>query len=321
MRSALSKSSVAVVALIAISNGSPSSAQIYANNASYTTCYVGFQTGAPEFRTIKIRRFPIFKFEKGNVWANNASNRLADTLEKRMLEDFGPSEVNTSACNTYRFEEDALRNRPRSGVEMAWPFDPMEELARFLAADYAKRAGASTPPSGDPKPTKPLAPKDPDASSKSNLPVEPATPPAFIEVAGPDGKTIRLSPEVAARNKQAQEEYDRKMKAYEAEKARYAAEQARHAEGVAQAAAKQREYERQLEAYKTKPTSVAGTEGTFKATSAFRATKDEAMGELTGGDRVVTNIRCKEVTFYKPARWTCWGTYRDTVSQSATSKQ
>jgi hypothetical protein len=74
--------------------------------------------------------------------------------------------------------------------------------------------------------------------------------PKYVEVTGPDGKTIRLSPEVAARNKAAQQEYQRQIEEHQRQtKARAdAIAQAERdaAQNVAKAAAEKRAYEQKL---------------------------------------------------------------------------
>ena len=168
----------------------------------------------------------------------------------------------------------------------------------------------------------------------------PAASRKYVEVPGPNG-VMRLSPEVAARNKAAAEEYQRKIKEHseavalakannERRAAEHATALARHAESVAETAAEMREYERKLAANAAEiaarkanvENNLGGTEGTFQATSKFRATREEAMYEMTSHPRApISNVQCKEVTFYKPARWTCWGTYREVRTRSSTSKQ
>ena len=175
----------------------------------------------------------------------------------------------------------------------------------------------------------------------SPLPVVTASP-KKAEVSAPDG-AIRVSPEAVARNKAAEEESQRAIKERAEVIAHAKREAAKHAENVAKAAAQKLEYERQVRDYErqlatnaaqvaahkaqmenyNKSAAVAGgTERTFQATGAIRATKDEAMASLMGQSLPpISNVQCKEVTSYKPARWTCWGTYRQTVTQSSTSKQ
>lgn len=67
----------------------------------------------------------------------------------------------------------------------------------------------------------------------------------YVEVAGPNG-TIRLSPEVLARNQAAAEEYRRKMEEHARAKADHERKLALHQQNQAAAAAEQSEYQRQL---------------------------------------------------------------------------
>jgi hypothetical protein len=87
--------------------------------------------------------------------------------------------------------------------------------------------------------------------SLKSLPTTPGpAAPKYVEATGPDGKTVRLSPEVAARNKAAEQEYQRKTeehqrKTKEREEAIAQAERDA-AQKVANAAAEKRAYEQKL---------------------------------------------------------------------------
>jgi hypothetical protein len=91
--------------------------------------------------------------------------------------------------------------------------------------------------------------KSPDADAKTSEPAVTAS--KYVEVRGPGG-TMRLSPEVVARNQAAKDDYERKLKehadALARAKADQAAVEARHAERIAKAEAERREYERKLAA-------------------------------------------------------------------------
>lgn len=69
----------------------------------------------------------------------------------------------------------------------------------------------------------------------------------FVEVDGPNGK-IRLSPEVAARNQAAAEEYRRKMEAHARDKADHDRKMADYQESIARAGRTLRDHEVQLRA-------------------------------------------------------------------------
>ncbi|MCY7271804.1 MAG: hypothetical protein LH485_07130, partial [Sphingomonas bacterium] len=69
----------------------------------------------------------------------------------------------------------------------------------------------------------------------------------YVEVQGPNG-SMRLSPEVAARNKAAADEYRRKMEEHVSMKADHARKLALHEQSKAAATAQKREHERQLAA-------------------------------------------------------------------------
>ena len=72
-------------------------------------------------------------------------------------------------------------------------------------------------------------------------------PPKFIEVAGPDGP-IRLSPEVAARNQAAADEYRRKMEAHARHKTDHDRKMAEYEESIARAGRALRDHEALLRA-------------------------------------------------------------------------
>lgn len=91
------------------------------------------------------------------------------------------------------------------------------------------------------------APGREDAEAGALSPTEP-TKPKYVEVPDGSGGTIRLSPEVAARNQAAAEEYKRKLQEHAEAVARLEAEKqamaARRAEILEKAAEEKREYER-----------------------------------------------------------------------------
>ena len=70
-------------------------------------------------------------------------------------------------------------------------------------------------------------------------------PSKYVEVQGPDGP-IRLSPEVAARNQAAADDYRRKMDRHASDKTDHERKLALHQQSVANAAAEKREHERRL---------------------------------------------------------------------------
>jgi hypothetical protein len=131
-----------------------------------------------------------------------------------------------------------------SGTRLA---DARENLANHLSkyAEWHVNTGwtgsntpfASAPP---PPPAKAVA-----KTVKPAAPDKPATP--FIAVTDKDsGKTQNLSPEVAARNKAAAEQYERQMAAHAKAQAEHSRKLAQHAENTRSAAAAKQEHERQL---------------------------------------------------------------------------
>jgi hypothetical protein len=87
-------------------------------------------------------------------------------------------------------------------------------------------------------------------SSKSAPSAPASAAPKYVEMAGPDGKTVRLSPEVVARNRAAAEEHQRQIQEYERmtkERQEVIAQAERKAaQGAAEAAAAKSAHEQQL---------------------------------------------------------------------------
>jgi hypothetical protein len=137
-----------------------------------------------------------------------------------------------------------------SGTRLADARDNLaSHLAKYAAwhVDTGWTGGntplASAPP---PPPVKAVAKTDrPAAPDKSASTDKPATP--FIAVTDKDsGKTLNLSPEVAARNQAAAEQYERQMAAHAKAQAEHTRKLAQHAENTRIAAAAKQEHERQL---------------------------------------------------------------------------
>lgn len=131
-----------------------------------------------------------------------------------------------------------------SGTRLA---DARENLANHLAKYAAWHVAtgwtggnapfASAPP---PPPAKTVA-----KAAKPAAADKPATP--FIAVVDKDsGKTLNLSPEVAARNQAAAEQYQRQMDAHARAQAEHTRQLAEHAENTRIAAAAKQEHARQL---------------------------------------------------------------------------
>ena len=91
--------------------------------------------------------------------------------------------------------------------------------------------------------------RDPVAVIKSKnattVASRPPVPSRYVEVAGPNGP-IRLSPEVAARNQAAVDDYRRKMEEHACARAEHERKLALHQQSQAAAAAEQRAYQQQL---------------------------------------------------------------------------
>jgi len=112
-------------------------------------------------------------------------------------------------------------------------------------------------------------------------------PPKYVEVAGPDGKTIRLSPEVAARNKAAAEEYRHKMEAHAQAKADHDQKLVDHQRNAANATAAKQAHERVLAA---KAAEVA----------AHKAAMDDYNKKLAGASTEDDPNRCITSPAIKP---------------------
>ena len=133
------------------------------------------------------------------------------------------------------------------------------------------------------------------AAKAKAAPVEPApyesarapAAPKYVEVAGPDGKTIRLSPEVAERNKAAAEEYRRKMEEHAQAKADHDRRLAEHQQNAANAAAAKQAHERVLAA---KAAEVA----------AHKAAMDDYNKKLAGASTNDDPNRCITSPAIKP---------------------
>lgn len=91
----------------------------------------------------------------------------------------------------------------------------------------------------------------PDVSKSPSDRKPPAQGPAstkYVEVTDPDGKTIRLSPEVAARNQAATDEYRRKMEEHARAKAEHDQRLAQHRQNAATATSAEEQHKREVAA-------------------------------------------------------------------------
>jgi len=235
----LTRQKVGLVSLCitALASGSAVKAQHRAQDDLYIICYAAFQNGSPNFNHVNIREVPTLKVNKGAVFPNAGNDRLANSLKQKMIEMLGPDAINRAACTTYIHESRARNMREKNALQIEWPFDPMEELSRFVDADYPGRLKTKDPSRTDQKP------KAAEIASAALKPT--AAPSKYVEVAGPNG-IIRLSPEVAARNQAAADEYRRKMDEHASAKAEHERKLALHQQSIAAAAAEKRAYEQKL---------------------------------------------------------------------------
>lgn len=237
----LTRQKVGLVSLFitALASGSAAKAQHRAQDDLYIICYAAFQNGSPNFNHINIREVPMLKVNKGAIWPNAGNDRLARSLKQKMVEMLGPNAINRAACTTYIFESQARNSRERNALQIEWPFDPMEELNRFVDADYPGRPKTKAPSRTDQKPK---------ATETASVELEPAaSPPKYVEVAGPNGK-MRLSPEVAARNQAAAEEYRRKVDEHARTMAAHDQTLAQHQQNAAKAASAKERHDQEVAA-------------------------------------------------------------------------
>lgn len=126
-----------------------------------------------------------------------------------------------------------------------------KELNRIIQVDWVPEdtyVGSRSPTSNRQKSV--ARDSAPSEKSKPGQPTSPKTasvPTKYIEVPSPNG-TIRLSPEVAARNQAAADDYRRKMDEHARAKAEHERKLAKHEQSVAQAAAEKRAHEERLAA-------------------------------------------------------------------------
>lgn len=167
-----------------------------------------------------------------NTADNNGNVRWRETLKEK----YGLDKSLYGGCNVEESDADA---QWRYG-EFTKP--NLTHPKRIILVDWQMKP-AATKIEGK---KKDISPGTSDASAASPPPV---APPKYVEVQGPNG-TMRLSPEVIARNAAAADDHKRKLEEHAENVARAKAEQdiatAKHAENVAAAAVARREYEQRL---------------------------------------------------------------------------
>lgn len=126
------------------------------------------------------------------------------------------------------------------------------------------------------------------ASASNAKPAKPAPAPSkYVEVAGPDGGTIRLSPEVAARNEAAAEAYRRKMEAHTQAMADHDRKLAKHQDNAAKAAAARQAHEAKLAANATEVAAHRAAMDDYQMKLAGKAATDDDP------DRCITSPETK----------------------------
>lgn len=177
------------------------------------------------------------------------ADAAADPLPGRPWRDVSCRENSGGGSNTFKTREEAEEYRQQSMassssergvsmtvVEIPWP----GKLGKY---DKGYVATGKSPARKDSSPDKGVA------AGESPQPANTAPAPSkYVEVKGPNGEIIRLSPEVAARNQAAAEAYRREMEAHAQAKAEHDRKLAQHEVNSAAAAAAQREHEAKLAA-------------------------------------------------------------------------
>ncbi len=172
-----------------------------------------------------------------NTADNNGTIRWREKLKEQFNLDkslYGGCNVETSAADAqWRYGEFTkfYPSHPKELILVDWQMSPPAKTTK------SKDAGA------------PARPVKTAASPAAATPV--VAPPKYVEVAGPNG-TIRLSPEVLARNQAAADQYRRDMEAHERAKAALMAEQdqrlALHQINADKAAAAKAQHDREVAA-------------------------------------------------------------------------
>lgn len=162
---------------------------------------------------------------------NNGDVRWREKLK----EQFDLDKSLYGGCNIEKSAKDAQwrygvfvefhPNHPKELILVDWQMKPPAAKGKSKGAGASARRGKS--------PTEPTAEK-------------PASP-KYVEVAGPNG-TIRLSPEVAARNQAAADEYRRKMDAFARAQAEHERTLSLHQQSQANAASAEEQHKREVAA-------------------------------------------------------------------------
>jgi hypothetical protein len=126
----------------------------------------------------------------------------------------------------------------------------------------------------------------------------------------------RAKEEAARKTAEQQAAAQRSLDAYKAEQAAYAEQLLRHQQEIG-------DYQAKMIAQPALP-KPAGAGGSFQATSGFLDTRGAALESLHKqpvAANGLSDVQCKEVTFYTPPKWTCWGFYRQEVKPAGASAQ
>jgi hypothetical protein len=160
---------------------------------------------------------------------------VAHPLPGRPWRDVRCHENSGGGSNTFQTRQAAedyraswissARGQGTTIVEIPWP----GKLGKFDKGYVATR---KSPPRSE------SSPEMGSTINQTPRPLKAAPAPSkYVEVTGPDGATIRLSPEVAARNQAAAEAYRREMEAHARAKAEHDRKLTEHQDNAAKAAA------------------------------------------------------------------------------------
>lgn len=208
----------------------------------------------------------------------------------RCMEDIGGGYATFKTredAESYRQEAMASSRKNRMTiVEIPWPGKLGDRDAVRSTPKKARRPAKTASVAGDA-----------GRSTNSELPT---LAPKYVEIAGPSG-TIRLSPEVLARNEAAAEQYRRKMEEHTRAKAEHERQLTLHEISQANAANEQREYQRRLATNEAQVAAHSAAMARHSATTGAAANTAkgwiycEARGEI--GSKVRYYSRIAEVDY------------------------
>ena len=181
-------------------------------------------------------RTPVFRADKDkrSRWKTDWANHLYES---------GVKYYGGYGCRAWEGGADAVASAAEAAAKPPLYTQRIVELDWIPEDTFPASGNRNANP---PKSTRLDSATPAEVPSANPVPSKPATASAkYIEVAGPNG-TIRLSPEVAARNQAAADEYRRQMDEHARAQAEHDRKLAEHQQNIANAAAEKRDYERRL---------------------------------------------------------------------------